>query len=196
LAVSDLQQPLPTWSFLVVHGLVRDDSGNQDQFFQFIQEEAALDITGPTVARRVALRLSDAGIALPASCVPDPWGKLAANRLALIEPWGEKAKQYLRDLQEMEGAREEREAESALGDRELSREQFDCIMGIYARPKLWHCIYCGWRCEEDFNDYLCKSCRQVRPFVGGSATVRQCQGCDQLSLAIASYCEWCGTQFN
>ncbi len=65
---------------------------------------------------------------------------------------------------------------------------------IYTRPKEWFCIYCGWKCTETFNDYICKSCGQVRPWAGGSATMRSCYKCKQLSLAIARYCEWCGSQ--
>lgn len=66
---------------------------------------------------------------------------------------------------------------------------------LYSRPVAWHCIYCGWRCNESFNDYICTSCNQVRPFAGGSATMILCKKCKQTSLALASFCEWCGSQF-
>ena len=67
---------------------------------------------------------------------------------------------------------------------------------LYARPQDWFCIFCGWKCDESFNDYICKQCGQLRPFVGGSATVRQCGRCEGLSLAVAQYCEWCGMRFD
>ncbi|GEO09083.1 toll/interleukin-1 receptor domain-containing protein [Segetibacter aerophilus] len=66
---------------------------------------------------------------------------------------------------------------------------------IYSRPKIWHCIFCGWRCEEEYNDYKCKECKSIRPFVGGSATMMPCEKCKHYSLACASYCEWCGEKF-
>jgi hypothetical protein len=63
---------------------------------------------------------------------------------------------------------------------------------LYARPKNWHCIFCGWRCDEDFNDYICKQCGKLRPFAGGSATMIKCKACEGFSLALARFCEWCG----
>lgn len=68
------------------------------------------------------------------------------------------------------------------------------LVASYPRPARWFCIYCGWECTESFNDYICKSCGQLRPWAGGSATMRSCSKCKQLSLAIAKYCEWCGNQ--
>ena len=64
----------------------------------------------------------------------------------------------------------------------------------YARPKVWHCMFCGWRCEEPWNDYQCRRCDVLRPFAGGSATVARCVSCGEWSLALARFCEWCGTQ--
>jgi|SRR6185369_8362673 len=66
---------------------------------------------------------------------------------------------------------------------------------LYARPKNWHCIFCGWKCNEDYNDYLCKQCSKIRPFVGGSATMVKCGSCEGYSLGLAEYCEWCGKRF-
>lgn len=65
---------------------------------------------------------------------------------------------------------------------------------LFSRPVTWHCVFCGWRCTESFNDYICKSCKRIRPFAGGSATMIQCDACKQMSLALASFCEWCGTR--
>ena len=73
--------------------------------------------------------------------------------------------------------------------REYGRHDF-----LYSRPVKWYCMFCGWRCNESFNDYICKSCKRIRPFAGGSATMRQCNSCKQMNLALASFCEWCGTR--
>ena len=50
--------------------------------------------------------------------------------------------------------------------REYGRHDF-----LFSRPVTWHCVFCGWRCTESFNDYICKSCERIRPFAGGSATM-------------------------
>jgi hypothetical protein len=71
--------------------------------------------------------------------------------------------------------------------REYGRHEF-----LYSRPVTWFCIFCGWKCNERFNDYLCKKCHAVRPFAGGSTTVVTCGRCKQASLALARFCEWCG----
>jgi len=96
LAVSDLTRPNQVWAFLVMQGLVRDEPGDRDRFVQIAREESE-PLTGPTVAKRMALRLADDGIALPAGLVPDPWAVLAAERLQAVEPWtgGQRAKDYL-----------------------------------------------------------------------------------------------------
>jgi hypothetical protein len=60
------------------------------------------------------------------------------------------------------------------------------------RPKGWHCVFCGWRCDDPGNDYLCRHCGRVRPFVGGSATLAFCPACGQGNLALSAHCEWCG----
>jgi hypothetical protein len=73
--------------------------------------------------------------------------------------------------------------------------QYNRLKTQYTRPKIWHCIICGWRCEEDYNDYICKQCNTLRTFAGGSATMVECRACKQWSLARASYCEWCGEKF-
>ena len=63
---------------------------------------------------------------------------------------------------------------------------------LYVRPKVWHCIYCGWRCDDPADDYQCRNCEAVRPFTGGSATMVQCLRCAEWSLGVAMFCEWCG----
>lgn len=69
------------------------------------------------------------------------------------------------------------------------------VVSAYPRPKAWHCIYCGWRCDQEFNDYFCGGCGTVRPFAGGSATMIRCGLCGGMSLALARFCEWCGVKF-
>jgi len=67
------------------------------------------------------------------------------------------------------------------------------VRSFYARPKIWHCIGCGWRCADPDNDYLCMECGTVRPFAGDSATLVICPECGEGSLGVARFCEWCGT---
>lgn len=89
LAVCDLKQSLRAWAFLVVQGLVRDSADDRAIFVGFVSEEQARgEITGPSLARRVAGSLMRAGIALPGGQVADPLGKSAADRLEVIASWG------------------------------------------------------------------------------------------------------------
>jgi hypothetical protein len=74
-------------------------------------------------------------------------------------------------------------------------ERYGRLEWVYARPKIWHCIYCGWKCEELYNDYFCNICNSIRPFAGGSVTMKMCRNCEQWSLANASFCEWCGQRY-
>ena len=67
---------------------------------------------------------------------------------------------------------------------------------LQPRPKRWHCIFCGWKCRESFNDYICKQCSQLRPFLGGSATMITCGTCGGFNLAVATCCEWCGSSID
>jgi hypothetical protein len=75
--------------------------------------------------------------------------------------------------------------------REYGRHEY-----LYSRPVGWHCMFCGWKCNESFNDYICQSCGRIRPFAGGTSTMIQCSSCKQMNLVLARYCEWCGTRFN
>jgi hypothetical protein len=63
---------------------------------------------------------------------------------------------------------------------------------LYSRPHTWYCIFCGWKCNESYNDYMCRSCGSFRPFAGGQATMIICGRCKQRSLGLARFCEWCG----
>ena len=87
---------------MVVQRLVRDAPGDRDQFAHVVHAESEEEITGPTLALRVALRLARAGIALPAGQAADPWGKVAAERLLAIETWtsGYRARDYLDQLRQ------------------------------------------------------------------------------------------------
>jgi TIR domain len=67
---------------------------------------------------------------------------------------------------------------------------------LYSRPVTWYCIFCGRKCTEPLNDYACRSCKRIRPFAGGAATMIGCRSCKQWSLALASFCEWCGSRVN
>lgn len=72
-------------------------------------------------------------------------------------------------------------------------ERLGRVRNFYARPKTWHCIMCGWRCNSQNNDYLCMECGAIRPFAGESSTLVICPECGEGSLGIARFCEWCGT---
>ncbi|HZS05767.1 MAG TPA: zinc ribbon domain-containing protein [Blastocatellia bacterium] len=86
IAVCDLQQPALVWAFLSVQGLVRDQPGDRGNFLQIVQQES-YDITGPTRASRIASALRSAGIALPGSGLPDPFGKIAMERRQVVSQW-------------------------------------------------------------------------------------------------------------
>jgi hypothetical protein len=88
LAVSDLRQVNDAWAFLAAQGLVRDEAGDRDAFADFVRAEYARgDVTGPSLACRVAGCLVRAGIALPAGEVPDPGGTVAARRMGVVAGW-------------------------------------------------------------------------------------------------------------
>ena len=74
-------------------------------------------------------------------------------------------------------------------------QQWPDLESTTPAPEKWYCIFCGWKCDEDFNEYLCKQCDHMRVFTRGSATLMQCRSCEGFSLAVAKYCEWCGECF-
>jgi hypothetical protein len=110
LAVSNLAEPSSTWAFLVLQGLVRDEPGDREAFSRFADDASTNPITGPSSAARVALSLKGAGIAQTAGLTPDPWGRIAAGRLASIESWTGR-----------DGAR--RYLEHGFGDAQVERQQ-------------------------------------------------------------------------
>ena len=82
LAVCNLADSNTTWTFLTRHGLVRDVVGDSATFEGLVQQALnRAPIPGPSVARSIAAALQQAGIALPAGAAPDPWGKMAKQRL-------------------------------------------------------------------------------------------------------------------
>ncbi len=88
LAVSDLKNPHAAWTFIAIRGFVRDDPGDRDSFVRFVREEEARgEITGPTIAHRVAEALVGAGIVRPSGMRPDPWGRSSSRRRELIASW-------------------------------------------------------------------------------------------------------------
>jgi hypothetical protein len=80
LAISNLADPSPTWAFLVLQGLVRDEPSDREAFGMLAEDATTNPITGPSAAARVAFGLKSAGIAQPAGLTPDPWARLAAPR--------------------------------------------------------------------------------------------------------------------
>lgn len=104
LAVSNLADPSATWAFLVVQGLVRDDSSDRAAFSMLAEDATTNPITGPSAAARVALGLKSAGIAQTTGFTPEPWARLAAGRLAAIEAWTGRdgARRYLEQLAAIE----------------------------------------------------------------------------------------------
>ena len=77
---------------------------------------------------------------------------------------------------------------------ELVRGSHDQVRP-FERPQVWHCLWCGRRSEEH-NDYVCHACGKIRPFAGGAATMRECDECHRMSLALALFCEWCGRRMD
>lgn len=78
-------------------------------------------------------------------------------------------------------------------DPDSAPPQHESING-FPRPRRWFCIWCGDPAKA-YTDYVCSSCKQLRPFVGGSATIISCRRCSGWSLALARFCEWCGSPF-
>jgi hypothetical protein len=86
LAVSDLENEAnKAWAFLVIQGLVHDRPGDRDRFFEIVRRTLEQGpITGPTVARRVAIGIRGAGLTVRSEDPPDPMAKIAQARLDTI----------------------------------------------------------------------------------------------------------------
>lgn len=86
LAVCDLARPREAWAFLVVQGLVHDEPGMREQFVAIVEQVLADGpITGPSEPRRIAGRML--GMRREAANQPDPDGKIARARKAVIDAW-------------------------------------------------------------------------------------------------------------
>jgi hypothetical protein len=73
---------------------------------------------------------------------------------------------------------------------------YDRVSSFYARPSKWYCIYCGWKCTRpSSNSYMCLQCNAIRPLIADTATITKCDNCGQWNLALAQYCEWCGSPY-
>ena len=59
--------------------------------------------------------------------------------------------------------------------RDPFADRFGRVETYYARPRVWHCIYCGWRCDLDYDNYLCHQCKAVRPFFAPGVTMVKCK---------------------
>ena len=87
LAVCDLNKPYRAWAFLVLQGLVRDLPGDREKFIGFVKQERENEITGPSLASRVAGLLNLSGISLPDSHEPDPEAEIAFQRFSVVRQW-------------------------------------------------------------------------------------------------------------
>ena len=92
LATSKLTDPSTTWAFLVLQGLVRDDENARGKFGKITKEVLAEGpITGPSEPCRISSALVAAGLNLPPSRTPDPWGKIAKSRMEMVNGWSQEA---------------------------------------------------------------------------------------------------------
>lgn len=80
--------------------------------------------------------------------------------------------------------------------RDPFSSRFGRVESFYTRPQIWHCIYCGWKCVHDYDNYFCHECKSIRPFFAPSATMRQCNTCKQWNIGISVFCEWCGLKLH
>lgn len=92
LFASTLQATGETWAFLMLQGLVRDEPGDREEFGAVVGEVMAEgEITGPSLAARIASRLSAAGLVLPAADSPDPGGRIAIERRQIVDGWKDRS---------------------------------------------------------------------------------------------------------
>ncbi|MEZ5425660.1 MAG: hypothetical protein R2747_05300 [Pyrinomonadaceae bacterium] len=67
--------------------------------------------------------------------------------------------------------------------------------GNFARPEIWHCIFCGWKSPEKIDPEICRSCQKPRPSPTLSGKMKPCEECRQWTIETAVCCEWCGGKF-
>jgi len=94
LSVCDLEKHEAAWAFLTAEGLVRDNPADREVFFNVVKQELERGpIMGPSIASRVAAKLkSGRAVLLPAE-TPDPWGRIAKERLQLRNGGGRSSKE-------------------------------------------------------------------------------------------------------
>ena len=86
LAVSNLNDVNKTWAFLRTQGLLVWQGKAQQAFEEIVAEVLTQgEITGPSEAHRIAVRLKSAGITTELATTPDPWGETAKVRLKAAE---------------------------------------------------------------------------------------------------------------
>jgi TIR domain len=69
--------------------------------------------------------------------------------------------------------------------RDPFASKYGRIEEVYARPSVWHCVFCGWRCNVSYDNYFCQQCHGIRPFFAPGATMIQCRLCSGWSIGIA-----------
>jgi len=84
LSVCDLEKPEIAWTFLTAQGLVRGDPADREVFFIVVKQESDRGPNmGPSIASRVAGKLTSSNIVLSTGETPDPWGRIAKERWQL-----------------------------------------------------------------------------------------------------------------
>ena len=84
LSVCDLENPEAAWTFVTAQGLVRDNPADREVFFNVVKQEWDRGPSmGPSIASRVAAKLTAGNIVLSTGETPDPWGKIAKERWQL-----------------------------------------------------------------------------------------------------------------
>lgn len=92
LSVCRLHDLPRTWAFLSLQGLVDDQYDQRAEFLALARAEIELgEITGPSIAWRIANSMLRAGLAGAPALESDPFGNQAARRLAQVASWGEGA---------------------------------------------------------------------------------------------------------
>ncbi len=74
--------------------------------------------------------------------------------------------------------------------------KFSRVSSYFARPLQWYCASCGHEHDGSYNSYACHECKTLRVLWADSATMIRCGECENWSLALAHYCEWCGHKFS
>ncbi len=88
MPVSQLDKIEVTWAFLVLEGIVDPRDVTRQAFATIVGEVIEKgEITGPSKACRVAIRLGSLGMTTGAANKPDPWGNIAKSRRETVQSW-------------------------------------------------------------------------------------------------------------